>query len=190
MTDAIVDLAIRACPQADRGDLRTDPLTLTLLNKVDAERSVSRGTKREGREVCLRRVLAFYAATLVAFLLLDAVWLTYVTAGFFKAQLGDLLRPEPLLSAAFLFYLIYALAITVLAVTPALRLRQGTVALGYGALLGLAAYGAFDLTNLAVLKAWTPELAALDMAWGAVVTALAAGAGYLAGSYLRERDAR
>lgn len=131
-----------------------------------------------------------YAATLVAFLVLDAVWLSYVAAGLFKAQLGNLLRPEPLLSAALLFYLIYALAITVLAVTPALRLRQGRVALGYGTLLGLAAYGAFDLTNLAVLKAWTPQLAALDMAWGAVVTALAAGAGYLAGSYLREREAR
>jgi uncharacterized membrane protein len=122
-----------------------------------------------------------YLATLVAFLLLDTLWLTQMAAGLFKAELGDLLRPAPLLSAAILFYLIYALAIQMLAVHPALA------AAGYGALLGLASYGAFDLTNLAILKAWTPTLAALDMTWGAAVSALSAVAGYLVASYLRER---
>jgi uncharacterized membrane protein len=128
-----------------------------------------------------------YLATLVAFLLLDTLWLTQMAAGLFKAELGDLLRPAPLLSAAILFYLIYALAIQILAVHPALAARSGMAAAGYGALLGLASYGAFDLTNLAILKAWTPTLAALDMTWGAAGSALSAVAGYLTASYLRER---
>jgi uncharacterized membrane protein len=36
----------------------------------------------------------------------------------------------------------------------------------------------YELTNLATVKVWTNELAAIDIAWGTLLTALAAMAGF------------
>jgi len=46
-----------------------------------------------------------------------------------------------------------------------------------GALLGLFAYGTYDLTNLATLKGWPVFLSILDMAWGTAATSVSAVAG-------------
>jgi uncharacterized membrane protein len=59
-----------------------------------------------------------------------------------------------------------------------------------GALLGLVAYGTYDLTNQATLKTWSTTITLADMAWGSVLTALAASAGYLAASRLTRLKAR
>jgi uncharacterized membrane protein len=53
-----------------------------------------------------------------------------------------------------------------------------------GALLGLIAYGTYDLSNYATLRDWPLALTALDMAWGAVLSAMSATAGYLAANRL------
>ncbi len=47
-----------------------------------------------------------------------------------------------------------------------------------GALFGFFAYATYDLTNLATLKYWTWPIALLDLAWGAVVTAVSAAIGF------------
>jgi uncharacterized membrane protein len=47
----------------------------------------------------------------------------------------------------------------------------------YGALFGLFCYATFDLTSLALLKHWSWAVAAVDVSWGAAVTAIAASAG-------------
>ena len=44
-------------------------------------------------------------------------------------------------------------------------------------LLGAFAYATYDLTNQATLKVWSTQLTLLDMAWGALLTGLAASAG-------------
>ncbi len=54
------------------------------------------------------------------------------------------------------------------------------MAIGYGAVLGLAAYGTYDITNLAVLKGWPVIVTVVDMVWGTLVTAACAAAGYAA----------
>ena len=41
-----------------------------------------------------------------------------------------------------------------------------------GALLGLVAYGAYDLTNHATIAGWPLSMTVVDIAWGATVTAL------------------
>jgi uncharacterized membrane protein len=53
-------------------------------------------------------------------------------------------------------------------------------ALGLGALLGLVAYGTYDLTNHATLRDWPLSLTIADMAWGSFVTSMSALAGYYA----------
>lgn len=48
-----------------------------------------------------------------------------------------------------------------------------------GAILGLAAYGTYDITNLATLRNWPLAMSLVDMAWGTLLTALTAAGGYL-----------
>lgn len=122
-----------------------------------------------------------YLATAVVFFGLDFIWLSRVATGFYKARIGGMMLAEPNLAAAGVFYLAYIGGIVYFAVLPAVSGNGslGSAALA-GALLGLMAYGTYDMTNLATLKGWSIQLAAVDMAWGMVLTALAASAGYLA----------
>lgn len=122
-----------------------------------------------------------YLATLVVFVTLDAIWLAMVALPAFQAQLGHLLRPQPMFTAALAFYAVYVLGVVVLAVRPGLVARSFGAAATHGGVLGMTAYATYDLTNLAVIQGWTVRLAALDIGWGIVVTAIAAAAGYLAG---------
>jgi uncharacterized membrane protein len=118
-----------------------------------------------------------YLATLVTFAVVDALWLGTLGGAMFKAALGSSLRSEPLLVAAGAFYLLYAAGLTALAVRPTEAATSPGSAAARGALLGLTAYGTFDLTCLAVLQGYTVTLALADMAWGTFVSAVSALAG-------------
>jgi uncharacterized membrane protein len=65
-------------------------------------------------------------------------------------------------------------------VAPALTANSWVNALIMGMLLGLFAYGTYDLTNLAIIRNWPWQLSLVDMAWGGVLTGIAATAGYVA----------
>ena len=39
------------------------------------------------------------------------------------------------------------------------------------------AYGTYELTSWTIMKGWSPTMVAVDMAWGTVLTAIAAAAG-------------
>ena len=75
-----------------------------------------------------------------------------------------------------------ATAVTVgalgLAVLPGLSGGSAGTALLHGAVLGLAAYGTYDITNLSTLKNWPLAMSLVDMAWGTFLTALSAAGGY------------
>lgn len=128
----------------------------------------------------MRSFLIAYGATAAAFLVVDAIWLSTMVNSLYRPRLGGLLLEQPRLDAAIPFYLLYVLGVVVFAVLPAARAQDWTVALGLGALLGLFAYGTYDLTNLATLKGWSVTITLVDMAWGTVLTASAATAGLLA----------
>ena len=129
----------------------------------------------------LRQGLAFYLCVLLVMLPLDVAWLSTMGRSFYKTQLGDLLLPQPALLPAAAFYLLYAAGVVFFAMTPAVREGSWMVALGHGALLGLVAYGTYDLSNLATMKGFTSAVALVDLAWGCVVTALTAAGAYLLG---------
>ena len=126
----------------------------------------------------MTRLLFAYTGTLVAFALLDLVWLGYVARGFYQSQVGTLLRSPPRWWAALLLYAVYAAGVTGFVVVPALDGGSVASALAAGAAFGLVVYGTYDLTNLAVLRGWTTAAAAVDVAWGAAVSAAAAAAGF------------
>ena len=120
-----------------------------------------------------------YVATLCALLVIDLIWLGFVARGFYVSQLGPLLRDSPLVAPAAVFYLFYVGGIVWFAVTPALADASWRTAALNGAILGLLAYGTYDMTNLATLKNWPWQVSVVDMLWGGAITAVSATAGYL-----------
>jgi len=122
-----------------------------------------------------------YVATAVVFLGIDFVWLNYAATNVYRPRLGDLLLESPNIAVAGVFYLAYSAAIVVLAVSPALNQSNVWVAIGLGAVLGAAAYGTYDITNLSTLKGWSVTVTVVDILWGTVLSATAAAAGYFAG---------
>ena len=124
--------------------------------------------------------LVAYGASAVVFFGLDLLWLGVVARGFYARQMGDLLREQPNLGVAGVFYAVYVGGIVLFAVLPALQSQSWRSALLLGIALGVVAYGTYDFTNLATLRRWPVALAAVDLIWGSLLTGLAATAGYLA----------
>ena len=121
-----------------------------------------------------------FLGTLVAFLVVDLAWITFVIGPLYQREVGALMLETPNLAAAMAFYLFYAAAIVALAVRPARRERRLGRAAIDGALLGAVAYGTFTITNYALIDGWTLTLVATDIPWGAFLTAVSATAGYKA----------
>lgn len=126
----------------------------------------------------MKKTLFAYAGTLLAFLVLDGLWLGVLMAPTYRALLGSLMLDQPLLAPAAVFYLLYVLGCVVFVVLPANSWQR---AARLGALLGLVAYGTYDLSNWATLRGWSAQLALMDMAWGAVATCIACALGFWAG---------
>jgi uncharacterized membrane protein len=129
----------------------------------------------------MKKYLFAFIGTMLVFLALEAIWLGYLAKDFYATQLAGLLRPEIKLLPALAFYLIYGLAIVYLVVIP--RLKEGVwQVMLTGALLGLTAYGTYDLTNLAILANWPLAVTLVDLTWGVVLTSAASLGGYLLAS--------
>lgn len=124
----------------------------------------------------MRYALA-YLTSLVAFLVLDAGWLTTMNARLYKPLIGPLLAGKVDIAPAVLFYLIYIGGVTALAVVPAAREGGVPKAAVTGAILGFVAYATYDLTNAATLKMWSWTITCADVAWGTFATMAAASAG-------------
>jgi uncharacterized membrane protein len=122
-----------------------------------------------------------YAAALLVVGVLDALWLGWIARDFYRREFGDLMAEQIRWLPAALFYVGYPAGLVALALLPAHSPDQGLgLAVARGALVGLVAYGVYDLTNLATLRHWSVPLAAADIAWGTLVGAAAAGAAWWA----------
>lgn len=127
-------------------------------------------------------VAAAALATAAAMLVLDLAWLGFVARGLYVSALGPLMRPDAYWPAAALFYAFYVAVIVGWAVLGA---QSAQAAARRGAGLGFVAYATYELTNWAVLKDWPAWIVPVDIAWGVVLTALAALAGKLAQQSVR-----
>jgi uncharacterized membrane protein len=123
--------------------------------------------------------LRMYAVGVVACFAIDVVWLGVVAKGFYQRQMGHLMRPDVQWAPAILFYLVYVAALVVFVAAPAAEHRSVGGAVAYGAFFGLAAYAAFDLTGLALLKEFPLGAALVDLAWGAFLSAVVSAAAVL-----------
>ena len=115
--------------------------------------------------------ILLWIAAAVLFLAIDMVWLLWLGRGFYVSEIGNLLRQSPNFGAAGAFYILYVTGLMIMVIWPAVQAQSVQQALVQGALLGLIAYGTYDLTNLAVMKGFTTKIAMIDMLWGTVLTA-------------------
>ena len=115
------------------------------------------------------------AIALTCLLVLDVPWLMSTAEPLYRPALAAHLASEPDLRAAGLFYLLYAVGLTALAVRPLEAGVSWRSALARGALFGLVAYATYDPTNQATMAGWPWALTAIDMVWGTVLSGAAAG---------------
>jgi uncharacterized membrane protein len=127
----------------------------------------------------LYTLFAAFGGTALAMTILDAIWLGLIAFPFYRAYIGHLLAPSPNWPPAILFYVMYIVGIVIFAVLPSLT-GPWHKALLLGVVLGIFAYGTYDLTNHATMKDWPLIVTLVDMAWGAFITGTAATAGYFA----------
>ncbi|SON55638.1 putative membrane protein [Hartmannibacter diazotrophicus] len=126
----------------------------------------------------MTQYLISFVATALAFLGLDAIWLSVMASRLYRPKLGSMLADTFNLPAAAVFYVLYIFGLTFFVLTPALASGRWQTAALYGALFGLVAYGTYDLTNQATLKDWPVLITIVDLCWGMFVTSAACIVGF------------
>jgi uncharacterized membrane protein len=115
--------------------------------------------------------LKLYAIALPILFVIDLIWLGLVARGFYKEQIGFLMKSDVNWVAAVIFYLIFVFGLVFFVIAPSIEKGSWMHALFGGALLGLVCYATYDLTNLAVTKDWPLMVTIVDLIWGAVLAA-------------------
>lgn len=119
-------------------------------------------------------IIKQFLVTLIPLIILDGIWL-FSTKSFYASKLSYLMGQNVKWAPVVVFYLIYCIAIMVLVGMPGFLHNYGFLKVFLmGALLGLAAYGAYDLTNHAIVKDWPMIITIVDMLWGTVLTGVVA----------------
>ena len=117
------------------------------------------------------KTIITYVSILISFAVFDSLWLALIAKDFYAKQLGFLFAKSVNFIPVLVFYPLYSLGVLLLAVIPALNSGSWLEALWRGALIGLIAYAAYDLTNHATIANWPTVVTIVDIAWGAFVTA-------------------
>lgn len=125
-----------------------------------------------------------YLIALPVFFAIDMVWLGLVAKGFYRGQIGSLLKTDVNWVAAISFYLLFIGGLVYFVIEPAVKNGTWSSALLVGALFGLMTYATYDLTNLATLKDWPLLVTFVDMAWGMVLAASVSTVTYVIASKL------
>lgn len=120
----------------------------------------------------------FIYSWLLSFLLLisiDYVWFSITLQRFYKPYIGHLFTGNFSYTVAFAFYILYSFGITYLILNPNFHSLESLFKIFCnGFILGLVAYGAYDLTNHATMKDWPMIVTVVDMLWGGTLTSITA----------------
>ena len=129
------------------------------------------------------RFLWAYVAAAVCLCVLDLLWLCVIARNWYRTQLGDLLLERPRIAAAVAFYAVYVVGLVLFGTWAGLRAGSWIQAALWGGLFGFFAYFTYDMTNFATIKGFPAGMIAGDVAWGTVMSALSASAGYAAATH-------
>ncbi len=122
----------------------------------------------------MTRNIVAYVAALITMAFLDYFWLTQVGPILYTPILQPIMLASPRMEAAVAFYLLYVLGLTYFATLPGLAAGRWQTAALKGGLFGFFAYATYDLTNHATLQIWSSKITLADMAWGSILSAVAA----------------
>ncbi|MBP1754334.1 MAG: hypothetical protein H6Q59_732 [Firmicutes bacterium] len=117
--------------------------------------------------------------SLVVFLIIDMVWLTLIAKSIYSKYLGYLMAPKVNFLAAFIFYIIFIIGLSVFVIHPAFVNDSWRSALFMGMFFGLITYATYDLTNLATVKDWPVFITVIDLIWGSMVSGATAFISFL-----------
>lgn len=118
-----------------------------------------------------------YLTLLLCLLVLDGIWLGLVAKDGYQQAMGHIMREQVIVWPWIVFYLLYPLAILILAIKVQLPTQSKLCFLWRGAVLGATAYGTYNLTNYALVIDWPLFITIKDWIWGTVLTASCAMAG-------------
>ena len=118
-----------------------------------------------------------YYNNIISFFVIDVIWLSFATKSFYRPLIGNFLTDKPVIWAAALFYILYVVGVSLVVIQPCIHDKSIVKSIYIGFVFGLVAYGTYNLTNMAVLKGWSPTVVFVDMFWGGSLTALSAGTG-------------
>lgn len=124
-----------------------------------------------------------YISTLPVLVVLDLTWVGFLMAAFYKSRL-PMLTSTIAWQPAVIWYLLYLFGIFFFAVSPAKTVSSAALS---GAVLGLIAYGTYDLINMATLAPWPISVTIVDMLWRAVLGAVVSAAGFCILGFLSSR---
>lgn len=119
-----------------------------------------------------------YGAALLTIAALDALWLGVIARDFYRSEMALVIADQVRLAPALAFYLGYPAGLVALVLAP--RPAHFQAAAARGGLVGVLAYGTYDLTNMATLADWSMRLGLLDIAWGTLLSTAAAVAAWYA----------
>ena len=118
----------------------------------------------------MRENIITYLSVTTIFLFIDIIWLSQSFSYIYQPNIGELLRENIIIFPAILFYIIYPLGVTILVALPSLeKVLLKTIFIN-GFVLGVIAYGTYNLTNMATLEGWSAKVVIIDMIWGGILT--------------------
>ncbi len=123
-------------------------------------------------------IMTAMLAILLCFGVMDALWLGWLADAWYTSELEGMLRAQFITWPWLVFYLLYG-GVTFVLTVVANRDKPWYYATIDGALLGLASYGAYNLTSYSILEGFTLFIMLIDWGWGTFLTACSATAGWL-----------
>lgn len=134
----------------------------------------------------IKTILFSYLLTFIVFLIVDMLWLGLIAKNIYQKYLGEFLSDKINWSAAFVFYFLYVIGISIFAIYPSVNKGSVYQAILWGALFGFFTYATYDLTNLATLKGWPLPIVFIDIIWGSLLSAIVSFSGYHIVKYLSQ----
>jgi uncharacterized membrane protein len=127
----------------------------------------------------MKKNIITYLTLLLSLLIIDGIWLGLIAKEGYQQAMGHIMREQVIIWPWIVFYLLYPLAILILAVKVQLNTQSRFHFLWRGFVLGATAYGTYNLTNYALVVDWPLFITVKDWLWGAFLTASCSGIGGL-----------
>lgn len=112
----------------------------------------------------LSSIVVSMIAILLCFGLLDLIWFSVISGDWYQQEMQKLMRADFIVWPWLVFYFLYGGVTFVLAVV-ANRDKPIYYAGIDGALLGLASYGAYNLTNYSIIEGFSLFIMMIDWSW-------------------------